>query len=80
MRRQLVPGLVVHLTVIKAKTWPGIEARLWLGCCFFVYSPEHARSHISKYLIAMWLYSALASHSDCCLQRQLLRCLHTSGS
>ncbi len=27
MRRQLVPGLVVRLTVIKAKTRPGIEAR-----------------------------------------------------
>ncbi len=27
MRRQLVPGLVVRLTVIKAKTQPGIEAR-----------------------------------------------------
>ena len=26
MRRQLVPGLVVRLTVIKAKTRPGIEA------------------------------------------------------
>ena len=26
MRRQLVPGLVVCLTVIKAKTRPGIEA------------------------------------------------------
>ncbi len=29
MRRQLVPGLVVRLTVIKAKTWPGIEANIW---------------------------------------------------
>ncbi len=28
MRRQLVPGLVVRLTVIKAKTRPGIEARV----------------------------------------------------
>ncbi len=28
MRRQLVPGLVVRLTVIKAKTWPGTEATL----------------------------------------------------
>ncbi len=28
MRRQLVPGLVVCLTVIKAKTRPGIEATL----------------------------------------------------
>ena len=28
MRRQLVPGPVVRLTVIKAKTRPGIEARL----------------------------------------------------
>ena len=27
MRRQLVPGPVVRLTVIKAKTRPGIEAR-----------------------------------------------------
>ncbi len=27
MRRQLVPGLVVRLTVIKAKTRPGIEAK-----------------------------------------------------
>ena len=26
MRRQLVPGPVVRLTVIKAKTRPGIEA------------------------------------------------------
>ncbi len=28
MRRQLVPGPVVRLTVIKAKTRPGIEARI----------------------------------------------------
>ncbi len=28
MRRQLVPGPVVRLTVIKAKTRPGIEATL----------------------------------------------------
>ncbi len=28
MRRQLVPGLVVRLTFIKVKTWPGIEATL----------------------------------------------------
>ncbi len=28
MRRQLVPGLVVRLTVIKAKTRPGIEAKV----------------------------------------------------
>ncbi len=28
MRRQLVPGLVVRLTVIKAKTRPGIEANV----------------------------------------------------
>ncbi len=28
MRRQLVPGPVVRLTVIKAKTRPGIEASL----------------------------------------------------
>ncbi len=30
MRRQLVPGPVVRLTVIKAKTRPGIEASLEL--------------------------------------------------
>ena len=29
MRRQLVPGPVVRLTVIKAKTRPGIEAMDW---------------------------------------------------
>ncbi len=29
MRRQLVPGRVVRLTVIKAKTRPGIEANFW---------------------------------------------------
>ena len=28
MRRQLVPGPVVRLTVIKAKTRPGIEANV----------------------------------------------------
>ncbi len=28
MRRQLVPGPVVRLTVIKAKTRPGIEAKM----------------------------------------------------
>ncbi len=33
MRRQLVPGLVVRLTVIKAKTRPGIEARLSIRSC-----------------------------------------------
>ena len=33
MRRQLVPGPVVRLTVIKAKTRPGIEAS---GCHNFV--------------------------------------------
>ncbi len=31
MRRQLVPGLVVRLTVIKAKTRPGIEAKCYLA-------------------------------------------------
>ncbi len=30
MRRQLVPGPVVRLTVIKAKTRPGIEAMVLL--------------------------------------------------
>ncbi len=31
MRRQLVPGPVVRLTVIKAKTRPGIEASSYLA-------------------------------------------------
>ncbi len=30
MRRQLVPGLVVRLTIIKAKTQPGIEANSYI--------------------------------------------------
>ncbi len=30
MCRQLVPGLVIRLTIIKAKTRPGIEARVWI--------------------------------------------------
>ncbi len=38
MRRQLVLGLVVRLTVIKAKTRPGIEAKanLDIELCSFV--------------------------------------------
>ena len=35
MRRQLVPGPVVRLTVIKAKTRPGIEASVY-QCCYVV--------------------------------------------
>ncbi len=46
MRRQLVSGLVVRLTVIKAKTRPGIEARLHMdeerrkvsGLCVLVHT------------------------------------------
>ncbi len=34
MRRQLVPGLVVRLTIIKAKTRPGIEA-IHIYICYF---------------------------------------------
>ncbi len=40
MRRQLVPGPVVRLTVIKAKTRPGIEAKPALApfLCLFLLS------------------------------------------
>ena len=43
MRRQLVPGPVVRLTVIKAKTRPGIEASLHA-------SPATAVSSSAAYL------------------------------
>ncbi len=38
MRRQLVQGLVVHLTVIKAKTRPGIEATASIDSKSFIYT------------------------------------------
>ncbi len=39
MRRQLVPGPVVRLTVIKAKTRPGIEAKMHIY--LYVRQPHH---------------------------------------
>ncbi len=63
MRRQLVPGLVVRLTILKAKTWPGIEASYALAspACyrllvhaqnywilFLVTFPEFIRENILK--------------------------------
>ena len=47
MRRQLVPGLVVHLTVIKAKTWPGIEAK---QCHYELYEYLEIRQFIRTFV------------------------------
>ncbi len=56
MRRQLVPGPVVRLTVIKAKTRPGIEANAYddfneslvaiLELCIIIKIPSAVRCYI----------------------------------
>ncbi len=67
MRRQLVPGPVVRLTVIKAKTRPGIEASVHVSqltdnsCIFNIESEsdlvklfvitESLQEHIHKHLL-----------------------------
>ncbi len=48
MRRQLVPGPVVRLTVIKAKTRPGIEARFQAEFSL-LYSPNRYKSENSAW-------------------------------
>ncbi len=52
MRRQLVPGPVVRLTVIKAKTRPGIEASIKLAGGLIYYN----------YLLILRVHDSLIVH------------------
>ncbi len=58
-RRQLVPGLVVRLTLIKAKTQPGIEARylhaprprcFYISFSFYIPNPPPTHTHTTGML------------------------------
>ncbi len=51
MRRQLVPGPVVRLTVIKAKTRPGIEANYVL-----VYTGEYEGIYYADLISSFYVH------------------------
>ncbi len=75
MRRQLVPGLVVPLTFIKAKTRPGIEARD-TPTTSALYIHKHNRS-LSSAPEVMWYTSSFIAYvvegSSCVIDNELCR-------
>ncbi len=58
MRRQLVPGPVVRLTVIKAKTRPGIEASA--GAVSMV---QFAHAHLMDTPVSSLLVTLYIAHA-----------------
>ena len=73
MCRQLVPGPVVCLTVIKAKTRPGIEARIYT-CkkerSYSNYSESLERSRLSLYKPGMLCFKVLNNGMDSVLREK----------